>query len=116
MTERKVNYALKRISKSRTSGFLHEAFIHAYLLNLSLMRFIFNHISPDTQASSKKAKALLHALIREIEKHPEHKTIISRRNLKVLKPWLQKAEEYFKSTRSGTLVKPDELVEECEKI
>jgi hypothetical protein len=61
-------------------------------------------------------KPLVKDFLTEITNHPEYKTIIPRRNLKPMKPWIDKMDLFFKTLKAGNQVKADKLLVETEKI
>jgi hypothetical protein len=116
MTERKITYALNKIKSSKETGYHLEAFMRSYLLNVDLIRFILSVASPAIEVKDKKTKSLVNIFLKEMALHPELKSIINKKSLKSLKPWLAKTDVLFKNIKMGIHVSPTALQSESEKI
>lgn len=116
MTERKINYALKKIEECRKARHNYEAFILLYQLNAGLIRYLIVSIAADESTKGKKLRSLVKSLQSKIESDPELSSLIQKRSIKSLKPWLEKCESVFKQLRSGEETKLASLIQESEKI
>jgi len=116
MTDRKITYALNKIKTSKKTGHTLEAFVRSYLLNVELIRYILSVTSPTLDLKDKKTKTLVNLLLKELTLHPELKSIIHKKSLKSLKPWLAKTDAFFKNLKMGILVNPAALQIESDKI
>jgi hypothetical protein len=116
MTERKITYALNRIRDSREKGYLIEALIRSYLLNIDLIRFLLHVAEPGLELKGRKAKKLVKVFLEELDTQPALKKIIHKRSLKTLKPWLLKMDAYFKNLKVGSPGPTKTLQAESEKI
>ena len=116
MTDRKITYALNKIKSSKESGHPVEAIIRSYLLNVELIRFILSVTSPTIDLKDKKTKTLVNLLLKELTLHPELKSIIHKKSLKSLKPWLAKTDAFFKNLKMGVLNNTLALQTESDKI
>lgn len=116
MTERKIQFALKRITSSREKGYYPEALIRTYHLNLEILRYILNTCVENYPAKDKKVKALVGDLVHETERNATLHTIISKKNVKAIKPWLDKMEVFFKALKHKLPANSRALQLEGEKI
>jgi hypothetical protein len=116
MTRRQIILAQKKIEKSKSDGYFLEALIKNYHLNLEILKFISFKINPDKSTKNLKAKELLSLVIDEIHAQPKSKIIISKKNLKMLKPWLVKMDFYLKTLKMKSPTNTKSLLHECEKI
>ncbi len=116
MTERKIQFALKRIVSSREKGYYPEALIRTYHLNLEILRYILATCVEDYHAKDKKVKVLVADLAHESEKNASLHTILSKKNLKAIKPWLGKMEVFFKTLKHKLPANSRALQQEGEKI
>ena len=116
MTEKKITYTLARIKSSKENGFPMEAFLKSYHLNVDLVKFILKSAVPDYSFDNKKIKIILHDLLKELETNVTFKTIINKRSIKSLKPWLAKTDKFFKSLKLEYPKTIAPLQDETEKI
>ena len=116
MTQRKIAYALSQIKVCKENGFFLEAFIKSYHLNIELMKFILSKSKPKYEFSGKKIKIILNDFLNEISNDQNLKSIINKKNLKIVKPWLIKVDAYFKDLKLGTLINTKPLLSENEKV
>jgi hypothetical protein len=116
VTERKVTYALKKIQQCREQGCTLEALVRSYSLNIELIRFVLSTLSPTYNAKEKKVKPMVRDFIREITEHPEYKSVIQKRSLKSVKPWVDKMDGFYKSLKAGLPVQPEKLQAETDRI
>jgi hypothetical protein len=116
MTERKVSYALKKIKQCQDCGCDIEALIRSYFLNIELIRYIQSSLSPTYNVKDKKVKPMVRDFLNEISNHPEFKAVIQKKNLKTVRPWIDKMDGFFKSMKAGHYEKPDKLQIEAQRI
>lgn len=116
MTERKIAYAFSRIKASKENGFILEALLKNYHLNIDIIRYLLSSSVKDYPVKDKKIKSVVQDFMEEIPANAKLKTIINKRNLKVVKPWLQKMEAFFKALKSGQPANTKALQAETEKI
>lgn len=100
MTDRKITFALNKIKACKENGDQLEALLRSYHLNLDLIRYIHRHITPKYSLKGEKTKVLVTTLLKEVDHNPGLKTIIQKRSIKTLKPWLEKMDQFFKSLKT----------------
>ena len=117
MTERKIVYSLNRIKACKQNGFLHEGLLKSYQLNVNLIKFILSRSSSGSISfEDKKVKTVVNDFLEEINSNEKMRTIINKRSLKSLKPWLAKMDSFFKELKYGHLPNASALQDETEKI
>lgn len=116
MTQRKITYALSQIKVCKENGFFIEAFIKSYHLNIELIKFILLKSKPKYEFSGKKIKIILNDFLNEISNNQNLKSIINKKNLKIVKPWLIKVDDYFKDLKLGASINTKPLLSENEKV
>jgi len=116
MTQRKISYALNKIKAAKKEGFHFEALIRAYQLNVELIRYMLMAVNPEHSPKDKKIKVLVKLFQDEMVIHPELKSIIHKRSLKSLKPWLSKMDHFFKTAKVSQPLDTKLLQQETEKI
>ena len=116
MTERKITLALNKIRSCKQQKYFIEALIRSYKLNVELIRYILAKASPQHSVDDKKIKVLVRIFLNEISLHPELKSIINKKSLKSLKPWLAKMDDFFKSLKMAEPAATETLLNETEKI
>lgn len=116
MTNRKILMTLKKIEVSYADGYVIEALIANYHLNLNLLRFICSVSDAIKFKEEKKVKNLIIQLSAEIDNNQKLKTIISKKNLKFFKVWLSKTELYFKTLKYKLPSNTKTLFLETQKI
>lgn len=116
MTNRKILLALKKIEASYADGYVIEALMANYHLNLNLLRFICSVSETIMFKEEKKVKNLIIQLSSEIDSNQKLKTIISKKNLKIFKVWLSKTEVYFKTLKFKLPANTKSLFLETQKI
>jgi len=116
MTEKKITYAWNRISACKENGFLMEALLKNYHLNLDIIRYILSTYVSGYSFRDKKIKEIVNDVIEETSVNPKLKSILNKKNLKVLKPWLFKMDTFFKALKHGRPVNTKALQQETEKI
>jgi hypothetical protein len=116
MTNRKIVLALKKIEVSYADGYVIEALIANYHLNLNLLRFICSVSEGINPKEEKKIKNIVTQLAKEIDTNQKLKTVISKKNLKFFKVWLSKTEVYFKTLKYKLPVNTKSLFLETQKI
>ena len=80
------------------------------------MKFILSKSKPKYEFSGKKIKIILNDFLNEISNDQNLKSIINKKNLKIVKPWLIKVDTYFKDLKLGTLINTKPLLSENEKV
>jgi hypothetical protein len=116
MTERKISSALTKIQACREQGYSLEALMRIYLLNVELVRFLLLTVAPHADMKDKKIKAIVKLLLAELAMHPEMKSIIQKKSLKAIQPWLAKMDLYFRHLKMGQHTSPNPLILESEKV
>lgn len=116
MTDRKVTYSLNKIKTCKEHGDHFEALIRTYHLNLDLIRYLLKHMSPRFSFEDKKMKELVNELLKQIDQKPTLKTLIHKRSIKTLKPWLEKMDQFFKGLKLSMPANLNSLQDESEKI
>jgi len=116
MTERKIVYALNRIRSCKESGFVMEALLKNYHLNIDLIKYILKTFHVNYSGEGKKIKAVINDFLEEISVNPKLKSVLNKKNLKVVKPWLQKMDLFFKTLKIRQPTNTKALLIEAEKI
>lgn len=116
MTEKKITYAWNRISACKENGFLMEALLKNYHLNLDIIRYVLSTYVSGYSFRDKKIREIVNDVIEETSVNPKLKSILNKKNLKVLKPWLFKMDTFFKALKHGRPVNTKALQQETEKI
>ena len=116
MTERKINLDLKKIDSAKKQGCWLEALLKNYQLNILLIRFLLKSGTKSPNQEVVKIKHLMTLFIEEVSVNPDLKTIINKKNLKFVKPWLTKMEDFFKSMKQGEIKQAKTLQMESEKV
>ena len=93
-----------------------EALLRTYQLNVELIRYLHRSSGPSEELKDKKIKTLLKGFLHSLDSHPELRSIINKRSLKALKPWLVKMDDYFHQLKLGIFIHPKPLQSESEKI
>jgi len=99
MTEKKITYALARIKSCKENGYPLEGLLKSYHLNVDLLKFILARTLPDYPFENKKVKVLVNDLLRATDTNPALKTIINKRSVKSLKPWLTKMDAFIRNLK-----------------
>lgn len=116
MTERKINLDLKKIESAKKQGYWLEALLKNYQLNIQLIRFLLKSGTKNPSLDSIKIKQLMTQFIDEVSVNPELKSIINKKNLKFVKPWLSKMETFLKALKQGEIKQAKNLQLESEKV
>lgn len=116
MTDRKITYALSRIKSAKQNGYPLEALLKSYHLNVEILKFILSSTAKEHSFENKKIKVIVHEFIKEIEQDAALKTIIHKRSIKSLKPWLLKMDTFFKNLKLEQPKNLSQLQDETEKI
>ncbi len=116
MTKTKITLALKKIEATKQYRCFNEALITHYHLNIEVLKFISLKLNPDKTTKNIKPKDILNDLISIINNEAASKSIISKKNLKILKPWLNKMEVFFKTLKIKNPLNTKSLLVESEKI
>ena len=116
MTDKKIIYALSRIKHSKENKYPLEALLRTYHLNIDLLRFIILKVSPKYNFEGKKVKEIIKEFQKEALTNAALKTIITKRSIKSLKPWLLKMDTFFKTLKLESPGNLPVLQNESEKI
>jgi hypothetical protein len=116
MTQRKITYALNRINTCKENGFVMEALLKNYHLNLDIIKHILSRYSTNYSFEGKKIKNIVTDFLEEISVNAELRSILNKKNLKVVKPWLQKMDLFFKTLKLKSPANTKALLAETEKI
>jgi hypothetical protein len=116
MTKRKIQIALKKIEQCKTKNCHLEALLKNYHLNVDLLKFISLKLTAVKHNEDLKVKHILSHLLEETSRRGDLKTIIGKKNLKTVKPWLSKMDVCFKTLRSQEPTNVKILLNEGEKI
>lgn len=116
MTEKKVTAELKKIETASKKGFVLEALLANYHLNVDLLKLIYTRSGLSESADDKKIKAVINELSAEIDKNSKLKTVIAKKNLKVVKVWASKMDAFFKALKHKHPENTKSLFAETQKI
>jgi hypothetical protein len=116
MTERKITYALKKIAACKEEGYLLEALLKSYHLNVDLIKYLLSATDSGFSVKDRKLKAIVHAFMAQVDAQPELKALIHKKTLKSVKTWLRKMDDFFKKLKLEQPGHLKELLEESEKI
>jgi hypothetical protein len=116
MNKQQIIRTLNKIEKCKKEGHLLEALINNYHLNISVLRFLLIRLAPNVPIKELKVKGVLLQLIEEVNVTPSSKTIISKKNLKALKPWLIKFDSYLKVLKQKAPTNTKSLLTEGEQV
>jgi len=116
MTEKKITYALARIKACKQNGYPLEGLLKSYHLNVDLIKFVLVSASPGYSVENKKIKIIVNEFLKEIDTNATLKTIINKRSIKSLKPWLSKIDHFLKGLRLHYPSNFSALQDETEKI
>ena len=116
MTQRKILFALKKIDDATAKNFWLEALLNNYHLNVDLLKLIYSTSALTNTVEEKKLKLIITELCDEIDKNPALKTIIAKKNLKIVKVWTSKMDEFFKTLKHKQPSNTKLLFGETQKI
>ncbi|MBL7912264.1 MAG: hypothetical protein JNJ41_14480 [Bacteroidia bacterium] len=116
MTQKKVTAELKKIETASKKGFVLEALLANYHLNVDLLKLIYTRSGLSESTDGKKVKAVINELSAEIDKNTKLKTVISKKNLKVVKVWASKMDAFFKALKHKHPENTKSLFTESQKI
>ncbi|MCE3227133.1 MAG: hypothetical protein K0S32_1684 [Bacteroidetes bacterium] len=116
MTPRKIQLTLKKIDHCKSKGFYLEALLRNYHLNAGTLRFISTKLTAAKHDDELKVKHILSHLVEETGRRGDLKSIIGKKNLKTVKPWLSKMDVFFKTLKSKEPANVKTLLSEGEKI
>lgn len=116
MTDRQIQFALKKVEAAKQGKYFTEAYIKSYTLNIGMIKFILKALSPTTDVEKLKAKPLIKHFMKEVSLHPEMKAIIHKRSLKSVQLWVSKADGFFKDLKHGHENPSQPLLHESEKV
>ena len=107
---------MNRIKACKEQGFMLEALIKTYHLNVELIKYILSTCSEDYLTKDKKIKAVFHKFQEEVLVNPKLRATLSKKNLKILKPWFDKIDVFFKALKMRQPANTKALQLESEKI
>ncbi|MES2680042.1 MAG: hypothetical protein V4635_09165 [Bacteroidota bacterium] len=107
---------MNRIKTCKENGFVMEALLKNYHLNLDIIKHILGTYSLDYSVEGKKIKTIINDFLEEISVNPQLKSILNKKNLKVVKPWLEKMDLFFKTLKLKPPANTNALLAETEKI
>jgi hypothetical protein len=116
MTEKKITYALNRIKTCKDNKYLLEALLRSYHLNVELLKFILESCSDEYSVKNQKVKVIIHEFLDEIDGNAKLKSIINKRSIKSVKPWMAKMDVFFKTLKLRQPSNIGALQQETEKI
>jgi hypothetical protein len=116
MTERKIQYSLKRVHQCREKGCYNEALQKMYHLNAGLLRYISDRVSTNAPVSKLKPSELIEQLIVTVESRPNLRSVIAKKNLKSLRPWASRMDDYFKTLKRREPSNTKLLLKESENV
>ena len=116
MTERKISYAYKKIESCKKEGYLLEALIRNYHLNIHLIKYILESSDSTFLIKGKKIKAIVYEFFEQISMNPGLRSLINKKTLKIVKLWLEKMEVFYKKLKLEQPSNVKELQHEAEKI
>jgi hypothetical protein len=116
MTQRKTTSALKKIESNFNNGFVLEALLENYHLNVDLLRLICTKSEVEGCDADKKIKSIVSELSKEIDENQKLKSVISKKNLKIVKVWVGKMDAFFKILKHKRPTNAKILFHETQKI
>jgi len=116
MTQRKTTSALKKIESNFNNGFILEALLENYHLNIDLLKLICTKADLPGSDTEKKIKNIVSELSNEIDKNQKLKSVISKKNLKIVKVWVAKMDAFFKILKHKRPSNSKTLFHETQKI
>ena len=116
MTQRKTTLALKKIESNIKNGFVLEALLQNYHLNIGLLKLICTKSEVKDVDNDKKLKGIINELAKEIDENQKLKTIISKKNLKIVKVWVGKMDVFFKTLKHKHPANSKTLFLETQKV
>lgn len=116
MTERKILLAFKKIQQCKEQAYYLEALLRIYHLNIEIIRFMNSTFSASALGKEIKVKHELQQLIEEVQARANLKSIVSKKNLKLLKPWLASMEVFFKTLKSQNPSNTKILLQQGEQL
>lgn len=116
MTQRKTISALKKIESNFKIGFVLEALLENYHLNIDLLKLICTKSDITECNPDKKIKNIISELSKEIDGNQKLKTIISKKNLKIVKVWQGKMDVFFKTLKHKHPTNSKTLFLETQKV
>ncbi|MBA3662833.1 MAG: hypothetical protein H0W61_01305 [Bacteroidetes bacterium] len=115
MTERKILFALKKSRQCAGKGYYMESLLKLYHLNTGILRFVSDKLHVANDASMKPGE-LVEKLLIEIEKRPDIKSVIAKKNLKSVRPWFEKMDAFFKTIKRKEPSNTKTLQAESEQV
>lgn len=116
MTTRKISNSLKKIEVCKENGYVLEALLKNYHLNINLIKLIMMNAKPNYSFKDKKFKEVVREFQNEISINNDLKAIINKKTFKLVKTWLTKMDAFFKTLRFEEPANAKLLLDEAEKI
>jgi hypothetical protein len=116
MTNRKITNSLNKIETCLKNGYVLEALLRNYHLNIDLIKLILINVKPDYSFEGKKFKTVMSEFQHEISVNAELKPIINKKTFKLVKTWLVKMDSYFKKLKFEEPANTKLLMSETQKI
>ncbi len=116
MTQKKTISTLKKIETTFNKGFVLEALLENYHLNIDLLKLICSRSELTGFDPEKKIKNIISELSKEIDDNQTLKSIISKKNLKIIKVWSVKMDGFFKELKHKHPNNLKALFSETQKI
>lgn len=116
MTERKIQYSLKKVRDCSEKGCYNEALLKMYHLNAGLLRYISDRVNISRSPEKLKASELIEELIVTVDSRPNLKSVIAKKNLKSLRPWATRMDNYFKTLKRREPGNTKLLLKESEDV
>jgi hypothetical protein len=116
MTQRKIANSLLTIDACKKHGYILEALLKNYHLNVDLLKFILTSVKPGYSLEGKKIKTFTREFSGEIDHNPALKSVINKKTFRIVKTWLDKMDVYFKELKLSQPGSTRSLMLESEKI
>lgn len=116
MTNRKITNSRNKIENCLKNGYMMEALLKSYHLNIDIIKLIMSNVKPDYSFEGKKFKMIIRDFQNEISINTELKSIINKKTFKLVKTWLLKMELYFKKLRLEEPGNTKLMLAEADKI
>lgn len=107
---------MQKIESSAGAYFFIEALLRSYHLNLELLCFIMHNARQDYQTEGKKPRQILKEMAREMDVNETLKGFINKKTFKLVKTWMSKMDDYYKTLRVSEPSNTKQLFHESQKI
>jgi hypothetical protein len=99
MNNRKLQFTLNKIKKSKKNQHHLEALVLTYQLNLSLIKSNLESVLPNIALKNKKPKDVMDLLIHEHNINSSLKSILNKKSIKSIISWVKKMDVFFKALK-----------------